>query len=282
MNRRTCLNSVLLSLCATLAASSASASTAPSIVSAAVNPSTKEITVKGTGFRPAKAAPGVALDDLSLTLVSSTNLAIVAKLPADLTAGSYLLSVTNSSDKSATFTVTIGAVGPAGPAGPKGAIGAPGPPGPKGATGPTGRQGPRGAQGPAGSSQVYTAGMALSAGEDGQVSNSMALTSSCVNIGSDCAAYYTIMPAACEVKAVYAALGNENGTGGLDDTSVSVTLLHNSAKTDFPACSVSSASPISCSLPGVPVSVSAGDTLGYVAAVTGNGRGYLYMTLLCQ
>jgi hypothetical protein len=169
-----------------------------------------------------------------------------------------------------------------GPAGPKGRKGETGPQGPKGHVGETGPAGPRGPQGPAVSSQMYTAGMALSAGGDGQVSNSLALTSSCVNIGSDCAAYYTIVPRACEVKAVYAALGNENGTGGLDGTSVSVTLLQNSAKTDFPACSVSSASPIACSLPGVPISVSAGDTLGYVVAVTGNGRGFLNTTLLCQ
>jgi hypothetical protein len=83
-------------------------------------------------------------------LVSFTDQTVLASLPTGLKAGSYRLSLTNSNNQAATFTVTLGTVGPAGPQGPigpQGATGAQGPAGPAGAQGPPG---PTGAQGPPG------------------------------------------------------------------------------------------------------------------------------------
>jgi hypothetical protein len=80
----------------------------------------------------------------------------VADLSASQPSGSFLLQVTTTAPKTASFDVAIGAVGKRGPAGPTGPQGPQGPAGPKGATGatgpagPTGPQGPQGSQGPAG------------------------------------------------------------------------------------------------------------------------------------
>jgi hypothetical protein len=103
------------------------------IRSAIINSASKQITIAGSNL---PASPTVALDGISLTLVSSSSTKIVADLPTGLTAGSFRLSV-----GTLVFDVTNGAVGPAGPAGPTG---------PQGATGPAGLQGPSGPQGPPG------------------------------------------------------------------------------------------------------------------------------------
>jgi hypothetical protein len=293
MTIRRFLKGSLLPLLATfgLLANPAWGATAPAIVSTVVNTSTKEITVSGTDFQPAKTAPRVTLDNVALVLVSSTNQTVVAKLPTSLAAGSYLLSLTNSSSQTATFTVTLGAVGPAGPQGPKGATGAAGatgpagPQGPKGATGATGPAGPQGQAGPAGSGQVYTTGIAFQEQNAATTSSPVSLTSSC-DIPYSCGTPYTIMPAACEIKAVYAALAPNLDVGGSPATSVSFTIQRNSAETDFPSCEVSSATPKACPLPGTPISVSAGETLSYVlakpAASSVGASALLMMALLCQ
>lgn len=106
----------------------------PVILSAVVNEAANEITVKGSNFEPATTAPKLTLSSTSLVLVSFTNEKVVAKLPAGLAAGSYLVSLKNSSSLTGTFIVAMGAIGP---------IGAEGPTGPKGATGAQGRRGSR-------------------------------------------------------------------------------------------------------------------------------------------
>jgi hypothetical protein len=85
--------------------------TTPVIESALVNISTNQITVTGNDFEPAGTAPTMSLATKSLILVSSANHKVVANLPSDVPAGSYRLSLTNSSSQAATFTVTIGTVG---------------------------------------------------------------------------------------------------------------------------------------------------------------------------
>jgi hypothetical protein len=112
-----------------LAASTAWCSTPPVIYSTGIDSATNQITISGNAFSPAGAAPTVILDNSQLTLVSFTDQSIMANLPSNLSAGSYRLSVTNSSSQTVTLTVTIGAVGPPGPAGPPGPTGPPGPPG---------------------------------------------------------------------------------------------------------------------------------------------------------
>ena len=139
----------------------ASAITAVTINSASINTSNNQITINGTGFDPAGAAPVVTFNAAKLTLVSFANTVIVAKLPAGTKAGSYDLVVKNSTAVSATFDVTYGAVGPQGPSGPAG------PEGPQGAKGDIGPQGPAGAQGPSGA--PGTQGPAGPAGAQGPV-----------------------------------------------------------------------------------------------------------------
>jgi Collagen triple helix repeat (20 copies) len=112
--------------------------------------------------------PSVTLDGLPLNVISYSDTLVVAFLPAGVTPGTYLLSLTNNSlqgnpdVRTGTFDVTIGAVGPTGPqgatgpqgpAGPVGPVGAQGPAGAQGLpgpAGPTGPMGPAGLQGPAG------------------------------------------------------------------------------------------------------------------------------------
>ena len=81
----------------------------PAIVSTVINASVTQITITGSNFEPASKAPAVALNSASLVLVSFTNQTVVAKLPSGLAAGDYLLTLTNSSSLSITFTVAIGA-----------------------------------------------------------------------------------------------------------------------------------------------------------------------------
>jgi hypothetical protein len=99
-----------------------------------------------------------------LTVSSWSEVAITAKLPADLKPGTYLLMVgrspfktkgprTDPRDSARVFSmdVTIGAVGPQGPEGPGGPQGVPGS---QGAIGPQGPEGPTGPAGPAGASNL--------------------------------------------------------------------------------------------------------------------------------
>jgi hypothetical protein len=133
------------------------AASTPSFLSAAVsvpvvnngtiNYGKNQVTLNGSGFEPAKAAPVVRLNGAALVLDSFSNAEIVATLPAKTAAGTYTLTVVNSQGGSTVFDLTYGATGPQGPMGPQGAAGAKGPAGAQGAPG---AQGPAGVKGPTG------------------------------------------------------------------------------------------------------------------------------------
>lgn len=113
------------------------------------------VTGANLGGGTPKLTLGTLATPLAVTSASSTQ--IVAQLPAGVSPGSYLLTLTvgKRKDKSGDdeeargdeFWVTLGAAGSQGPAG---ATGAQGPAGPAGATGPQGPAGPVGATGPQG------------------------------------------------------------------------------------------------------------------------------------
>jgi hypothetical protein len=92
----------------------------------------------------------VVVANTTLALASFTNRTVIAKLPAGFGAGSYSITLTNSSSQIGTFDATLGAVGPVGAQGPAGPLGAQGPAGPQGAVGPQGPAGPQGVVGPQG------------------------------------------------------------------------------------------------------------------------------------
>jgi len=262
--------------------------TPPTILSATVNSAKNQIDIVGSSFEPAKTAPKVSLSGSALKVVSATNSAVVATLPAKLAAGSYLLGVTTSAGLSTTFAVTVGAVGPEGPMGPAGPAGVKGA---TGATGPKGATGPAGPPGAAGAGAVYTESFDFS-GENvsgtGSGTFTLGLTSGLVLPSSggagDIAPSLTIVPAACTVKAVYGSV-SDPGDGLAALTSVSVELMLNGTKTAFPSCALTS-SPHSCALPDDPISVSAGGTLAYALTVEGSTsvaqENVVNLTLLCQ
>jgi hypothetical protein len=68
--------------------------TAPTIKSAVANFSTHRLTITGSQF----AAPTVTLDNIQLTMISSTTTSIVAQLPT-ISPGSYHLVVTVGTDR---------------------------------------------------------------------------------------------------------------------------------------------------------------------------------------
>jgi hypothetical protein len=121
--------------------------TSPLILSAVVHTSTNQVSIAGNSFSPSGTAPVVLYDNATMVLVSFTNQTVLANLPTDAKAGSYRLSLTNSSKQTAVFTLTLGGVGPAGPQGPTGLRG---PTGSQGLAGVQGPQGMTGAQGPPG------------------------------------------------------------------------------------------------------------------------------------
>lgn len=139
-----------LTLCLLLAVpvvASAQESALPVISEVLDNPAGTQITINGTGF--GTGTPVVNLAGTKLTVVKTSNTAIVAALPAGTAAGSYFLTVTNSATHlfglfSAAIPPAIGPIGAAGPAGPQGAQGPAGAPGATGATGPAGAAGPTG------------------------------------------------------------------------------------------------------------------------------------------
>jgi hypothetical protein len=132
----------------------------PEITHVRINSDLNLMTISGNNF--GSETPEVRLSaysgELTVTPISETEIKVslsVAPLP-----GTYILEVVRTdqgnSDKTATFTVTIGAVGPKGEkgdpgvAGPAGPQGDPGPQGVQGEPGPVGPKGDTGAQGPIG------------------------------------------------------------------------------------------------------------------------------------
>lgn len=125
------------------------------LISASANPATGTVTITGSDITSGPKPVQVYLGSTPLTIDSKSNTQVIARLPADVTPGTYLLTVTNGNGNSQLdeLWITLGAVGPQGPAGPKGETGAQGPQGLKGDTGaqgPQGLKGDTGAQGPQG------------------------------------------------------------------------------------------------------------------------------------
>jgi hypothetical protein len=81
------------------------------VVSAVVNPSTQQITIKGTDLTPTSGLPAVTLGGTTLTVVSAIHQKIVATMPSGLPPGSYQLTVNNGT-ASVVFDVTYGSDGP--------------------------------------------------------------------------------------------------------------------------------------------------------------------------
>ena len=90
------------------------ATNSPTITSVTVDYNNSRITVAGSNFSPTGGAPTISLSGSSLSLVSFSNIQIVANIPSGLQAGTYSLVVANSvaPSQTTTFPITIGAVGP--------------------------------------------------------------------------------------------------------------------------------------------------------------------------
>jgi hypothetical protein len=122
----------------------------PVVNNGTINYQTNQVTLNGSGFQPTKDVPTVVFSGTTLSLVSVSNVQVVAKLPAGLAAGTFSITLTIGG-ASTVFDMTYGAagpqgpIGPGGPQGPQGQQGVAGPAGPSGPTGPTGPQGPSGA-----------------------------------------------------------------------------------------------------------------------------------------
>ncbi|HLY41273.1 MAG TPA: IPT/TIG domain-containing protein [Terracidiphilus sp.] len=130
------------------------ASVAPVVNNGTINYSTRQLTLTGSGFQPAKAAPTLLFNGAALAVSSFSNTQIVATLPSSTAPGTFSLTVTNSSGNSTVFDMSYGATGPQGPAGPAGPTGPTGPAGANGPQGPRGLTGAPGAPGPAGANGI--------------------------------------------------------------------------------------------------------------------------------
>jgi hypothetical protein len=119
----------------------------PAVNNGTINYQKNQVTLNGSGFEPAKAAPVVRLNGAALKIDSFSIAQIVATLPAKTATGTYSLTITNSQGAATVFDLTYGADGPQGPAGPAGAKGPQGATGQAGLTGATGPQGPKGPPG---------------------------------------------------------------------------------------------------------------------------------------
>lgn len=148
--------SILLSAVLLLASLPAIAakSTTPMVNSGTISYSNNQVTLEGSGFAPSTFTPALLFNGAAIAVSSFSDTQIVATLPAGIAAGTFNLTVTNSSGISTVFDMTYGAIGPQGPAGPAGPVGVMGPQGPMGPAGPQGLQGPVGATGPAGANGI--------------------------------------------------------------------------------------------------------------------------------
>jgi len=146
----------------------------PEITEVTVSLSSNTVSIIGKDF-DAHVAPTVILGTTGLIVSSFSATEIVAKLPAGISAGDYLLTVSTGHRDHPVLRqyLTIGAAdppgsqGPAGPQGPAGIQGPAGPAGPQGPAGIQGPAGPAGPQGPAGPSGTTIVGPAGPAGPQG-------------------------------------------------------------------------------------------------------------------
>ncbi len=109
------------------------------------------IIIQGHNFRNGQ-SPIVKLGETNLNVISHMDEQIVVNLPANISNGDYLLTITTGAavNQYDAYALTIGAVGPQGPQGPQGQQGPQGLQGPQGAVGPAGLVGPAGPVGPVG------------------------------------------------------------------------------------------------------------------------------------
>ena len=149
--------SFVLSVLALQLSMFAASASGPTISNTTIYYPNNQITITGQGFT---SAPTVAFNKVNLVVVSvnAAQTQIVATLPLNLVAGTYLLSVTNptSPNQPGTFNVTYGAVGPQGPMGPQGVQGTQGSQGPPGPQGPQGLRAPQTSEVPSLSFQLLT------------------------------------------------------------------------------------------------------------------------------
>ena len=120
-----------------------------------VDDAADQMTIAGENFGADE--PVVTLEGVPLFVVAHDAARIVASLPPDTMAGTYLVSVTSGhgTPRRDTFHVSIGSVGPQGPQGAPGPAGPQGDTGPRGEPGPTGATGPAGPAGPSGTSRIH-------------------------------------------------------------------------------------------------------------------------------
>lgn len=104
------------------AAQTGSSSTVPLIASAQVSADQSTLTISGLNLVTAgtEGTPSVSLALTPLPVTGSSATSVTATLPSPLGAGTYLLLLSRSDQRVATFYVTVGAVGPQGPPGPAG------------------------------------------------------------------------------------------------------------------------------------------------------------------
>jgi hypothetical protein len=140
------------------------AATTPRIFSTVLNYSKGQLHINGNNLSPSGLAPTVYFATTQLALVSFSNQAITATLPAGFGAATYSLAVVSSNSQVALFDVTLGAVGPMGPQGLQGVQGVQGQ---QGLQGIQGIQGPMGAPGLPGAPAIlssYCSGQGPTAG----------------------------------------------------------------------------------------------------------------------
>ena len=116
----------------------------PVVRSVRIDTGSHTITIEGLNL--GTAVPLVRLDLTDLNVQTATSQLVVADLPAAISPGSYLLSLSPgpSYGRQVLFEVAVGLDGAAGAQGPPGAPGPIGPPGPPGPAGPQGPEGPAG------------------------------------------------------------------------------------------------------------------------------------------
>ena len=190
------------------------------ITRAVVDSGTHRITITGENFSRPRRRAAVYLGRTLLQSISSGNTQIVAQLPADLAAGSYLLIVSNGSGSQNYDSIDVaigaaGAPGPQGPQGPQGFPGARGPAGPAGTDGADGAVGPQGETGPQGSQ-----GAAGAEGPQGpQGPSGFVNVLGYENAGNLTLTTGVITPAACQTTP-YLAGANETAIVSLDVTTL--------------------------------------------------------------
>lgn len=144
------LMAALAALMALSATTTAFAQSPPIMADARVNFAANTVQINGVNFGTVPPMVTLGAYPSPLAIVSATANQVVAKLPAGVPPGTYLLTLTATTPmgtKAYTaadeFWLAVGAQGPAGPPGvqgPPGPQGAQGTPGPQGATGVTGFQ----------------------------------------------------------------------------------------------------------------------------------------------